>query len=88
MSGLWGADEGANHYADRGRGIIPKRVLIYLLREAVCRFKLTLRHARPRPASSALVILPGALLRAVMNGDRLDIQASVDLAGLEKLKEC
>jgi hypothetical protein len=49
---------------------------------------LTLRHARPRPASSALVILPGALLRAVMNGDRLDIQASVDLAGLEKLKEC
>jgi hypothetical protein len=29
----------------------------------------------------------GAPLRVVMNGDRLDIQASVDLAGLKKLKE-
>jgi hypothetical protein len=28
-----------------------------------------------------------APLHVVMNGDRLDIQASVDLAGLKKLKE-
>jgi hypothetical protein len=33
------------------------------------------------------LLSPGGPLRVVMNGDRLDIQASVDLAGLKKLKE-
>jgi hypothetical protein len=46
----------------------------------------------PRPATRAIPMESnlspgGAPLRVVMNGDRLDIQASVDLAGLKKLKE-
>jgi hypothetical protein len=40
-----------------------------------------------RPPASEPALQPGAPLRVVMNGDRLDIQASVDLAGLKKLKE-
>jgi hypothetical protein len=40
-----------------------------------------------RPATPEAALQPGAPLRVVMNGDRLDIQASVDLAGLKKLKE-
>jgi hypothetical protein len=45
----------------------------------------------PRPATRApqveAVPVSGLPLRVVMNGDRLDIQASVDLAGVKKLKE-
>jgi hypothetical protein len=42
----------------------------------------------PRPATRAYPIDPGTgvPLRVVMNGDRLDIQASVDLEGLKKLQ--
>lgn len=44
---------------------------------------------RPSPRSGYIDSgpQPGAPLRVVMNGNRLDIQASVDLAGLKKLKE-
>jgi hypothetical protein len=45
----------------------------------------------PRPttrvAPSEAKLSSGTPLRVVMNGDRLDIHASVDLAGLKKLKE-
>jgi hypothetical protein len=44
-------------------------------------------RAAPRGPAPELKLPPGAPLRVVMNGDRLDIQASVDLAGLKKLKE-
>jgi hypothetical protein len=40
-----------------------------------------------KPGSEGLPPLPPtAPLRVVMNGDRLDIQASVDLEGLKKLR--
>ncbi len=46
------------------------------------------RPATPRtPAPPPeMKVVPGAPLRVVMNGDRLDIQASVDLEGLKKLQ--
>jgi hypothetical protein len=43
-------------------------------------------RAAPRAAPHEPKVLPGAPLRVVMNGDRLDIQASVDLEGLKKLQ--
>jgi hypothetical protein len=46
---------------------------------------------QPRPATRAPQVehvpAQGLPLRVVMNGNRLDIQASVDLAGLKKLKD-
>jgi hypothetical protein len=45
----------------------------------------------PRPANRVPTVesapTQGLPLRVVMNGNRLDIQASVDLAGLKKLKD-
>ncbi|MGA8612222.1 MAG: hypothetical protein WB760_10980 [Xanthobacteraceae bacterium] len=44
-------------------------------------------HTPPKPgAGSQPPIPPASPLRVVMNGDRLDIQASVDLEGLKKLR--
>jgi hypothetical protein len=47
--------------------------------------------ATPRPANRAPPVesapSQGLPLRVVMNGNRLDIQASVNLAGLKKLKD-
>jgi hypothetical protein len=44
-------------------------------------------HTPPKPGANPLPPAPtGAPLRVVMNGDRLDIQASVDLEGLKKLR--
>lgn len=42
-------------------------------------------HTPPKPGTP-LPPTPQAPLRVVMNGDRLDIQASVDLEGLKKLR--
>jgi hypothetical protein len=41
-------------------------------------------NAQSKPGSGAPA--PTVPLRVVMNGDRLDIQASVDLEGLKKLR--
>jgi hypothetical protein len=43
--------------------------------------------SRPGTRAVPMESSSGVPLRVAMNGDRLDIQASVDLAGLKKLKE-
>jgi hypothetical protein len=44
-------------------------------------------HISPKAANeSPPPIAPTSPVRVVMNGDRLDIQASVDLDGLKKLR--
>jgi hypothetical protein len=41
-------------------------------------------HTPPKPGAGT--VPPAAPLRVIMNGDRIDIQASVDLEGLKKLR--
>lgn len=43
-------------------------------------------HSLPKSSAGTPPILPTSPLRVIMNGDRLDIQASVDLEGLKKLR--
>ncbi|MGA8155783.1 MAG: hypothetical protein WB822_06120 [Rhodoplanes sp.] len=43
-------------------------------------------HSPLKPSAGTPPIIPTSPLRVIMNGDRLDIQASVDLEGLKKLR--